>query len=460
MKRTRAGQADRRLATTIPSPIGGGHRLGVGFDRRRRGRAPRDALGRRRRHRRRRQRAGGHRRRRRSDLGGRRPRRHRLAHRRRRGRDRRRSRSATARAPIAVGAGGVWVADTARRHRHAASIPPRARPRPPSDVGAGPTGIAVGAGAVWVANSVRRDRVADRPAHRTASSHTITVGGSPDHVAVAAGRVWVTVQAGSGTGATVAGGTLRIVPADGLQLDRSGAAGQLRAAGSAARLRDVRQAARLPRPPGAAGDAPRRRRSPRPCPTVSAGRADLHVHRAARASASRRPPASRSPARAFQTRDRALPQPDAARPGGRRLRLRRPRRLRRLPSRAGRATSPASAATDTHADRSASSGRTRPCRRAWRCRTSAPVPPDTPISAKGIDAHPVGRPVLHRLPHAQPRARAAAQPLLPRARGPAVRPRSTTASASAPEASAALVESGRADYAERHDRRSALRELA
>ena len=110
---------------------------------------------------------------------------------------------------IAVGAGGVWVADTADG-KVTRLDPATGAVTAAIDVGAGPTGIAVGAGAVWVANSVdgtvsRIDPRANRVVH------TIDVGGSPDHVAVAAGRVWVTVQAGAPPVATVAGGILQIL---------------------------------------------------------------------------------------------------------------------------------------------------------------------------------------------------------------------------------------------------------
>ena len=110
---------------------------------------------------------------------------------------------------VAVGAGGVWVADTADG-KVTRLDPATGAVTATISVGAGPTGIAVGAGAVWVANSVdgtvsRIDPRANRVVH------TIPVGGSPDHVAVAAGRVWVTVQAGAAPVATGAGGTLRIM---------------------------------------------------------------------------------------------------------------------------------------------------------------------------------------------------------------------------------------------------------
>jgi YVTN family beta-propeller protein len=110
---------------------------------------------------------------------------------------------------VAVGAGGVWVADTADG-KVTRLDPATGAVTNTIDVGAGPTGIAVGAGGVWVANS--GDGTVSRiDPHVNRVVHTIVVGGSPDHVAVAAGRVWVTVQAGVAPVGTAAGGTLRIV---------------------------------------------------------------------------------------------------------------------------------------------------------------------------------------------------------------------------------------------------------
>jgi YVTN family beta-propeller protein len=110
---------------------------------------------------------------------------------------------------IAVGDGAVWVANTldntvtridAATGATKAIIP----------VGPGPRGVAVGAGAVWVADS--RGASVSRIDPRTDRAQTIPVGGSPEGVAVAAGRVWVTVQAGSPRPSKpLAGGTLRVV---------------------------------------------------------------------------------------------------------------------------------------------------------------------------------------------------------------------------------------------------------
>jgi peptide/nickel transport system substrate-binding protein len=110
---------------------------------------------------------------------------------------------------IAVGDGGVWVADTTDGTVTRID-PATGAPKITIDVGAGPTGIAVGLGAVWVANS--RDGTVSRIDPRSNRvAGTIAVGGSPDHVTVADGRVWVTVQAGALPPATAPGGTLRIV---------------------------------------------------------------------------------------------------------------------------------------------------------------------------------------------------------------------------------------------------------
>ena len=110
---------------------------------------------------------------------------------------------------IAVGAGAVWVAntldDTVTR-----IDPATGETKATIPVGAGPRGLAVGLGAVWVADSRGAD--VSRIDPRTDRVRTIPVGGSPEGVVVDAGRVWVTVQASSPPpGKPVAGGTLRIV---------------------------------------------------------------------------------------------------------------------------------------------------------------------------------------------------------------------------------------------------------
>ena len=107
---------------------------------------------------------------------------------------------------IAVGEGGVWVADSldnkvTRIDGDLRSV------RDTIPVGRSPSGVAVGAGAVWVANSgdgtvMRIDPRTDRVLA------TIRVGGSPQAILVADGRVWVTIDAPT-TKSAAGGGTLR-----------------------------------------------------------------------------------------------------------------------------------------------------------------------------------------------------------------------------------------------------------
>lgn len=149
---------------------------------------------------------------------------------------------------IAVGEGGVWVADN--QANNVTRVGPNGR-LTPIPVGNGPTGIAIGAGAVWVADSLDDAIVRINPGTRSVIAKipvghfpagvavgagsvwvadsgedtvsridprtdrvtsTISVGGSPQAITVADGRVWVTVDAralASGP-ATRGGGTLRI----------------------------------------------------------------------------------------------------------------------------------------------------------------------------------------------------------------------------------------------------------
>jgi YVTN family beta-propeller protein len=110
---------------------------------------------------------------------------------------------------IAVGEGAVWVANTAAGT--VMRIDPASRAVDATiAVGAGPTGIATGLGAVWVANSL--DGTVSRIDPRTNRVvATVHIGGSPDHLVVAGEQVWVTVQSGSPSGASRAGGTVRVV---------------------------------------------------------------------------------------------------------------------------------------------------------------------------------------------------------------------------------------------------------
>jgi YVTN family beta-propeller protein len=110
---------------------------------------------------------------------------------------------------IAVGYGGVWVANTADGTVTRIDAQTGAA-KTTITVGEGPTGIAVGLGGVWVANS--RDGTVSRIDPRSNRViQTITVGGSPDQVVVSAGRVWATVQAASLPTSEVLGGAVRIV---------------------------------------------------------------------------------------------------------------------------------------------------------------------------------------------------------------------------------------------------------
>jgi YVTN family beta-propeller protein len=94
---------------------------------------------------------------------------------------------------IAAGAGGVWVVDTLDdevvridpdTNSVTATIP----------VGTAPTGVAVGAGSVWVASG--GDGTVSRIDPRTGRvSATIDVGQSPQALAVAGDALWVSVQA-------------------------------------------------------------------------------------------------------------------------------------------------------------------------------------------------------------------------------------------------------------------------
>ncbi|HMC69189.1 MAG TPA: ABC transporter substrate-binding protein, partial [Mycobacteriales bacterium] len=111
---------------------------------------------------------------------------------------------------IAVGDGGVWVADTG--DDAIVRIDPSTRAVTNTiSVGHSPTGIAIGAGSVWVANSgdgtvTRIDPKTDKP------TATIAVGGSPQAITVAGDRAWVTVDAQtiSPTGLAAGGGSARV----------------------------------------------------------------------------------------------------------------------------------------------------------------------------------------------------------------------------------------------------------
>ena len=93
---------------------------------------------------------------------------------------------------LAVGEGAVWAANT--RDDTVSRIDPRTGSVTDTiPVGRRPTGVAVGEGAVWVANSLSGslDRIDPRKKRVVA---TVEVGEAPQGVAVAHGRVWVSVQ--------------------------------------------------------------------------------------------------------------------------------------------------------------------------------------------------------------------------------------------------------------------------
>ena len=94
---------------------------------------------------------------------------------------------------IAVGDGGVWVADT--RDNAVARIDPHTNSVTTTiPVGSEPTGVALGNDAVWVANS-GSGTVSRIDPHTERVSATIDVGHSPQALAVADGALWVSVQA-------------------------------------------------------------------------------------------------------------------------------------------------------------------------------------------------------------------------------------------------------------------------
>ncbi len=92
---------------------------------------------------------------------------------------------------IATGAGGVWVADDADNTVTRLDPASENAVIGTTSVGQGPTALAVGAGAVWVANT--QDDTVSRIDPRTATvTDTIRVGRRPTGVAVGEGAVWVT----------------------------------------------------------------------------------------------------------------------------------------------------------------------------------------------------------------------------------------------------------------------------
>lgn len=109
---------------------------------------------------------------------------------------------------IAVGANAVWVANSL--DDAVVRIDPNTNAVTNTvDVGRSPSGLAFGDGAVWVANS--GDGTVSRIDPHTYAVTTIPVGGSPQAIAVGGGRVWVTVQpAAAASGTARPGGDLRV----------------------------------------------------------------------------------------------------------------------------------------------------------------------------------------------------------------------------------------------------------
>ena len=203
---------------------------------------------------------------------------------------------------IAVGDGGVWVADSLD-NAVVRIDPDHAVGDTTIPVGHSPAGVAVGAGSVWVANS--GDGTVTRIDPRTDKViATIAVGGSPQAITVADGRAWVTVDAQTiaPTDLAAGGGTLRIDSE--LESTSMDPALAVRRPVVADAVRDLREAPELPgqaRPGGLAADARRSRsRCRRARPTARPTRS-----RSAPASASRRRRTSRSPRRRSRTRSSA-----------------------------------------------------------------------------------------------------------------------------------------------------------
>ena len=226
---------------------------------------------------------------------------------------------------IAVGDGGVWVANTARQHGDA-DRPRDGRDQGDHPVGAGPRGVAVGRAPCGSPTAV--DGTVSRIDPRTDQRvETIPVGGSPEGVAVAAGRVWVTVQAGSpppprSPGAPCASCSRRTSARPIRRSCPATATGRRNS-----RTRPAPSCSTTPTDPRRRerGSCPR---SPRPCRRSRATDGPTRS-RSGRASVSRRPPTSRSP----RARSSARSSASSARDAGPAARVRhgRHRRLRRLP---------------------------------------------------------------------------------------------------------------------------------
>jgi peptide/nickel transport system substrate-binding protein len=101
-----------------------------------------------------------------------------------------------ARAPtgVAVGGGGVWVADSGSGEVSWIN-PNDTGAVTPIRVGQGPGPVAYGAGAAWVVNTI--DATVQRIGRNLEPSQPVAVGGTPSAVTVGGGYVWVTDSASS-----------------------------------------------------------------------------------------------------------------------------------------------------------------------------------------------------------------------------------------------------------------------
>ena len=339
---------------------------------------------------------------------------------------------------IAVGDGGVWVADTVD-----ATVtrldPATGATTATIRVGAGPTGIAVGPGAVWVANSVdgtvsRIDPRTDRVVAR------IRVGDSPAHVVVAAGKVWVTVQTGSAPGAPAPAGTLRVVQqrdfnsTDPALLGSYGPQASQLAYATCARLLDypdrpAPQGTRLVPEIAAA------------MPTVSAnGRTYRYTVRSGFRFSSGQPVTGL----AFKTAIERYLSPKMHDPGGVDFIFAGIVGYRAYEAGRARHLAGVSATDKTLTVRLLRPDPALPARLAIP--SLCPVPPDTPIRAKGIDRIPSTGPYYIAF-HAPNRELILRRNPFYHGSRPRLSAEIDYRFGSGPEANSALVESGRADYA-------------
>jgi peptide/nickel transport system substrate-binding protein len=115
-------------------------------------------------------------------------------------------------AGVATGGGAVWVANTqdntvARVDPDSTAVTDTIR------VGRRPTGVAVGEGAVWAANSLSGTVSRIDPKSRRVEA-TVEVGEAPQGITVAHGLVWVSIQqrgTPAGSGNAVRGGVARLL---------------------------------------------------------------------------------------------------------------------------------------------------------------------------------------------------------------------------------------------------------